>query len=90
MLRTACLTIDLWLSWITPASFRALSILNFYFTFENTNSIGLYSGEYGTLKINLNPSDAPSTFDFSLRCADRLSKKRAIFSSGFLFRSSWR
>ena len=35
---------DLWPSWITPASFRALRVRNFCFTLEKTNSIGLYSG----------------------------------------------
>ena len=87
---TAYLTMARWPSWIMPASLRARRTLNLCFTLLNTNSIGLYSGEYGTLNMNLKPNYAASTFDFSLRWAERLSKKRAIFSSPFHSRSSLR
>ena len=55
-----------WPSWMTPASFRALKVRNFCFTFENTNSMGLYSGEYGTLKMQRKPNLYISALDFSL------------------------
>ena len=87
---TDYLTIDEWLSWMIPASFLALSDLNFCLTLENTNSIGLNSGLYGTLNIHLNPSLAISAFDLSLLWADRLSINKAILSSTFNSLSSCR
>ena len=51
---------------MTPANFRALKVRNFCLTFENTNSMGLYSGEYGTLKMQRKPNLYISALDFSL------------------------
>ena len=75
---------------MTPASFRARSTLNRCFTFAKTYSMGLYSGEYGTLNMNRKPNREASAFDFSLLWAERLSRKIAIFSSGYIFRNSYR
>ena len=88
--RTACRTMASWLSYMTPASFWARRARNFYFTFEKTNSIGLYSGSYGTFQMTLKPSLVISVFDFSLRCTARLSINRAILFVPLSSRSSCR
>ena len=85
-----CRTSACWLSWMSPASFLARSRRNLSFTFENVNSIGLYSGLYGTLKMTRKPNLAISNLAFSLLWAERLSRKRAIFSSPFFALSSYR
>ena len=86
---TALATRDLVEPWSMPASFLALNDLNFALILEKANSIGLYSGEYGTLKMAQNPSFAISYIDLLLLCADKLSIKRAILSSPFIVLNSY-
>ena len=49
---------------------------------RKTNSMGLYCGEYGTLYTHLKPLSRMASFAWSEVCAERLSMKMTILSSG--------
>ena len=63
-----------------PVIFFALRALKVLLTLVKVNSIGLYYGEYGKLKMYLKLSSRIFDFDFSKVCEDKLSMKRHTLS----------